>query len=164
VVGHECGHIAAKHMEYHTLAAVLLDTVSDFLGPLGRIIGQTAGLPLRAWARRSEVTSDRAGLLCCGDIRVAERALLHLVTGLADVERVDVDDYLRKYKEVEALHGHVWQQAFSTHPLIPKRIEALRLFAESELYYSLSGKAPPPGARLLEREELDRRVNAIVKP
>lgn len=165
VIGHECGHIASEHVVYHTLVWVLTDLAAQHLGPLGRVIDMTAGIPLRAWSRRSEITSDRAGLLCCGDLGVAERALLRLVAGEADVDEVDIDDYLRKYKEVQELHGvSGWQQLLYTHPMIPKRIEALRLFARSELYYSLTGKTPPEGMTLLSREELDRRTNLIVKP
>jgi Zn-dependent protease with chaperone function len=165
VIGHECGHIASKHMVYHTLVWVMTDTASRYLGGLGKIISRTAGIPLLAWSRRSEITADRAGLLCCGDIAVAERALLRLVAGHADVDQVDIEDYLRKFKDVQEFHGvSGWQQLLITHPLIPKRIEALRLFAQSELYHDLTGKLPPAGAELLTREELDRRVNQIVKP
>jgi hypothetical protein len=57
-----------------------------------------------------------------------------------------------------------FEQMFTTHPLIPKRIEALRLFANSELYYELSRKSRPIDRSLLGREELDRQVNEIVKP
>jgi hypothetical protein len=57
-----------------------------------------------------------------------------------------------------------WQETLRSHPFIPKRIEALRLFARSELYFDLSGKALPAGEKLLNRSELDRRVNQIVRP
>lgn len=165
VIGHECGHIAAKHMVYHTLVAVLAMLGSRALGPLGRMIADTIGLPLQAWSRRSEVTADRAGLLCCGDIGVAERALLRLVAGHASIDRVDVDDYLRRYQEMGEFHSSSsWQQLFYSHPLIPKRIEALRLFARSELFFELSGRPVPPGTAMLTRPELDRRVADLVKP
>lgn len=165
VIGHECGHIASKHMEYHTLVSLLTNTASHYLGPLGKILSQTAGIPLLAWERRSEITADRAGLLCCSDIRIAERALVRLVAGYADVDRVDIEDYLRKYKDIEEYHGMSgWQQLFVTHPVIPKRIEALRLFARSQLYYDLTGKARSDAGPLLSEEELNRRVNQLVKP
>lgn len=165
VIGHECGHIAAKHMVYHTLVWVMTDAATRYLGYLGYLIRMTAAVPLLAWSRRSEITADRAGLLCCGDIAVAERALLRLVAGHADVDRVDIDDYLRRSRETEDYHGvSRWQQLLTTHPLIPKRIQAMRLFARSELYFELTGKPAPPGVRLLDRGELDRQVNEFVKP
>ena len=165
VIGHECGHIAATHMVYHTLVRVLTQATLRRLGYIGYILQATAGVPLMAWSRRSEVTADRAGLLCCGDVRTAERGLLRLVMGLADIDRVDMDDYLRRSKEVEEFHRtSQFQALFTTHPQIPKRIEALRLFANSELYYDLSGKPRPAGQTLLTRQELDRRTNQVVAP
>ena len=165
VIGHECGHIAAKHMVYHTLVEALTGPLLQLLGPMGALVRRFAGIPLLAWSRRSEITADRAGLLCCRDIRTAERALVRLVAGFADVELIDVDDYLQHYKDVSEYHGaSAWQEMFYTHPMIPKRIEALRLFARSELYYDLTGEAPPVGADLLRQAELDRLTNQIAKP
>jgi Zn-dependent protease with chaperone function len=165
VVGHECGHIATRHVMYNTLAGVLADISSGYLGKLGLMLRYTAGIPLLAWSRRSEITADRAGLLCCGDILVAETALLRLIAGRAEASRIDIDDYIRRYKEMSEYHSlSAWQQMFSSHPLIPKRIEALRLFARSELYHDLSGTPVPLDTTLLSREELDRRVSQIVKP
>jgi Zn-dependent protease with chaperone function len=165
VIGHECGHIASKHMVYHTLVAIMMETALGMVGPVARILGHVAGMSLSAWSRRSEITCDRAGLICCGDLRVAERALIRLVTGFADADRVDVDDYLRKYKDVSEFHSaSAWQEALYSHPMIPKRIEALRLFARSELYYELTGKPQPDGVDLLTKPELDRLTNQLVKP
>jgi len=165
VIGHECGHIASNHMAYYTLVQVLTRAATLRLGYIGFILRLTAGVPLLAWSRRAEVTCDRAGLLCCSDIKIAERALLRLVTGLADVDRVDIEDYLQRSKGMEEFHRtSEFKGLFDSHPQIPKRIEALRLFANSELYYELSGQPHPEGKVLLTRAELDRRVNQIVQP
>ncbi len=168
VLGHECGHIASGHIVYHTLANILTNTALGYthsvLGPLNEILRFTAGVPLLAWSRRSEVTADRAGLLCCGDISVAERALIRLVAGLADPTRIDIDSYLERFNALhEYHHWSALQELFASHPMIPKRILALRLFANSELYYSLNGK-PKPSGKLLTRQELDRKVSQIVRP
>lgn len=165
VIGHECGHIACRHAMYQTLVNMLTQAGKWTFGPAIRALLVAAEIPLLAWSRRAEVTGDRAGLLCCGDIRVAERALLHLVTGLADPDRVDIDDYLRRAETAEDFHQlGQFQALFATHPMIPKRIIALRLFARSEIYYSLSGRTPPSGAVLLSRAELDAQVSQVVKP
>ena len=165
VIGHECGHIACRHAIYQTLVTMLTQAGKWTFGTALRAMLVAAEIPLLAWSRRAEVTGDRAGLLCCGDIRVAERALLHLVSGLADPDRVDIEDYLRRAETAEDFHRlGQFQALFATHPMIPKRIAALRLFARSELYYSLVGQAPPAGLELLSRAELDRRVSQVVKP
>lgn len=165
VIGHECGHIHSNHMIYQTLVNVLTNNIPIRMGYLGYALRLSIGVALQAWSRRAEVTGDRAGLLCVGDLRIAERALLRLVTGLADVDRVDMEDYLRRSRGVEDFHPSAeFMALFTTHPLIPKRIEALRLFANSELYYSLMDKPAPEGVKLLNREELDRRTNQIIAP
>ena len=118
-------------MFYHSIVKLLCDSSPTVLGPLGAVVRSTAGLPLMAWSRRAEVTADRAGLLCCGEIRTAERALLKLVTGFADIGRVDIEGYLHKSRDAEAFHKiAAIGEILHSHPLIPKRIEALRLFAE----------------------------------
>lgn len=165
VIGHECGHIAASHMLYHTMVYILTRAASLRMGFIGQILRLTAGIPLMAWSRRSEVTADRAGLLCCGDIAVAERALVRLVAGLADINRVDIEDYLRKSRSMEEFHSMgMTRELFASHPMIARRVEALRMFANSELYYDLTGKPRPADRTLLTRAELDRQVNEIVKP
>lgn len=166
VIGHECGHIAARHMVYHTLVEVLTGTITPHLGAIGTLLSSTAGIPLMAWSRRSEITADRAGLLCCGDLAIAERALLRLVTGIVDAEGVDVNEYLQRSENVRDFHGIAafLGELGASHPMIPKRIAALRLFADSELYYSVSGKPRPKGKILLSQEELNRQVNRIVQP
>ncbi len=165
VIGHECGHIAAGHVLYNTMVVLMTNVLGLSLGMIGRLLLQTAWVPLRAWSRRAEITCDRAGLLCCGDIKVAERALLRLVSGLADVDRVDLEDYLRRSRSMEEFHSvAMLQELRATHPMIARRIEALRLFASSELYYDLTDKPRPDEVRLLTRQELDDRVNEIVRP
>ncbi len=160
VIGHECGHIAAGHMLYHTVGNALVNGVLS-----GNAILKTlSGIPLAAWSKCSEITADRAGLICCGDINVAIRALVHVVTGFADESLVDIDDFIRKFKKIEEYHKvSRFCQLFTTHPMIPKRIEALMLFAESEVYYEILGMPCPIGKELIKKEELDRRVNKIMK-
>jgi Zn-dependent protease with chaperone function len=160
VIGHECGHIAAGHMLYHTVGNAIVNGVLR-----GNVILKAlSGIPLAAWSKCSEITADRAGLICCGDINTAIRALIHVVTGFADESMVDIDDFIRKFKKIEEYHkvSRVYQ-LFTTHPMIPKRIEALMLFAESEVYYEILGMPCPIGKELIKKEELDRRVSKIMK-
>jgi Zn-dependent protease with chaperone function len=165
VIGHECGHIAAGHVLYNTVVVLMTYSIAPALGPIGQILMRTAWVPLRAWSRRAEITCDRAGLLCCGDIAIAERALLRLVAGFADVDRIDIEDFLRRARATEDFHSlGMLQEWNATHPLIARRIEALRLFADSELYYDLSGKPRPTDRRLLPRQELDDRINELIQP
>lgn len=165
LIGCECGHIASGHMLYHTLATLLTNVYLENLGLLKESLQVTAGVPLSAWSRRSEVTADRAGLLCCGDIEIAQTVLLKLAVDPEMVEGIDIDRYLSQAREMLNFHklGKL-RHLFENQPSIPMRIEALRLFADSELYYLLSGKEKPRQKILLTQDELNRQVNEIVKP
>jgi Zn-dependent protease with chaperone function len=159
VIGHECGHIASGHMTYHTLGSLVANGLGSFLGPLSTL----PTLPLQAWIRRGEVTADRAGLLCCGDLDVACRALKRLVVGFGNPDDIDTEDFIRQSQEMTRQHtSATLLEYLQTHPMIPRRLHMLKLFAQSELYYELSGKTPPPGLRLLPKAELDDMINHIL--
>lgn len=65
IIGHECGHIAMGHGVYHS-AISMASTLANLLPIIGPTVYQLCAFPLNAWNRRSEVTVNRAGLLCCG--------------------------------------------------------------------------------------------------
>jgi Zn-dependent protease with chaperone function len=172
IIGHECGHIAARHAMYQTLLAIIHGTLIEqsTMGKVITMLGHLVNLPLvtiplEAWSRRAEVTADRAGLLCCDDPDTALRALLRLVISPTPIESIDLDSFLRRFWEArEYYHLGQVHEFFIAHPTTARRIEALRLFAHSKLYYDLSGRTPPKGISLLTREELDRRVSQVVRP
>jgi Zn-dependent protease with chaperone function len=165
VIGHECGHIASKHMVYHTLVDALARAILRLPWPMAQALRLAAGVSLLAWSRRSEVTCDRAGLISCGDLRIAEKALVRLIAGFAGAEDIDIDEYLRRHKEMSEYHGaSTWEETLYSHPMIAKRIEALRLFARSRLYYDLTGLTPPDATDLLNQRDLDRLTNELVRP
>jgi Zn-dependent protease with chaperone function len=171
VIGHECGHIHNQHVTYRTIVLILLEGVFQLPGALGNTIRlilwplrQTIGLALQAWSRRAEVTCDRAGLLCCKDLRVAEAALVRLLLGFEAAGKVDLDDVFEGMKRAQNSNDFTGlAQLFRSHPNLASRIECLRLFAQSELYYDLSGLPKPPGVQLLDKPTLDRRVENILK-
>ncbi len=161
VIGHECGHIAMGHMMYHTLVnyATLASSLIPMVGP---IIGTVGTLPLNAWSRRSEITADRAGFLCCGDLETAKRTLLQLQMPFMEAAEVDMDEYVRnseKYLKGSAIRR--LGEYNDAHPIIPKRMHALDEFASSQLYYSAIGEDAPRGA--IDDAELNKRIEEIVK-
>ncbi len=155
VLGHETGHIQNKHVVYGTVLRVLLDGASVFL----RYAAAPAQMPLMAWYRRAEITCDRAGLLCTRDLAAASRAFLKIAIGSrALVAQIDLDAFVAQAGEGRVGVGRMLE-AFDTHPYLPKRIEALRVFAESALYRRAIGA----GDDGLSMEEVDRRTGAIVQ-
>lgn len=69
LLGHELGHIKSRHTLYRLIAFELLPLVNlgieQFTLGLGAIGTQALYVPLFYWVRMSELTCDRAGLLCC---------------------------------------------------------------------------------------------------
>ena len=163
VLGHECGHIALGHVVYHT-AANSLRTAAEMIPVLGPTIYQATSLPLKAWERRSEISADRAGLLCCGDMNIACRTLLQLEAGFVNADNFDIDKYIRDSNTLRnrTVLGH-FAEMKQEHPVLAKRMEALNLFANSEKYYRLTGRTAPNGMRLLNDSELNRRTEEILK-
>lgn len=163
VIGHECGHIALGHIVYHT-ALGTLGMLGNLIPIVGDFIANTIQFPLNAWSRRSEISADRAGLICCGDITTAKKALLKLEAGFMDIDNVDIDDYLKNSKTFRKSNSlGKLTEIFQTHPIIPKRIEALELFANSEKYYRIANIPIPGGVRLIGDLELEKRTEQIIK-
>lgn len=143
VIGHECGHIHNLHGVYNTavelmtngLAKVILQSIPALAWLEGIIQGGLMLFFLR-WSRCAEITCDRAGLICCGDTTVAQMALAKLVTGGGEkLQQINFQAYLEQISQVQSTPVRLLE-LFSTHPLIPKRIQALQLFANCETFYS----------------------------
>ncbi|MCI0372725.1 MAG: M48 family metallopeptidase, partial [candidate division NC10 bacterium] len=81
LLAHELGHVMSGHALYRTIAAILA-LVS--LGVLP-VIASIAVLPVRLafleWSRKSELSSDRAGLLGVQDIVAAQRLDMKMAGG-----------------------------------------------------------------------------------
>lgn len=148
VLGRECGHIQNAHVVYLTARHFLAHADSAIL----RIGAQPAVLALDAWARRAQLTADRAGLLCGRDVSVASTALVKLATKDGPAR---TDAYLRALDEARG-DGVRLNQVFAGERDLAVRIAALRLFADTAYFLGGHGGALPPSA--LTREECDVKV------
>jgi Zn-dependent protease with chaperone function len=156
VIGHECGHIQNNHVLYMTALYALTQTANMVL----RVGVQPAVLALRAWARRAEITCDRAGLLCARDLKTATTALVKLALGSQKLTgNIDIDEYLRQFEDARDSLRRLGE-AFSTHPYLPTRVAALRLFAQTAYYRGVIGDGD--GKTGLSREECDSQVADMV--
>ncbi len=61
VIAHECGHIACRHMLYHTLAFSIKDKLHEW-GLLGDLVKPVVRA-LFYWSRKSELSADRAAAI-----------------------------------------------------------------------------------------------------
>lgn len=138
VLGHEVGHILSDHVLYRTMM-VLLIRLADMGYP---IVGWAARAVLTAlleWYRKSELSSDRAGLLTVQDPEVAMRAMMKLAGG-GDARETDLDEFIRQAEEYRE-SGDVVDAVFkvlnllgTTHPFYVLRVSELREWIESGAY------------------------------
>jgi Zn-dependent protease with chaperone function len=174
VIGHECGHIQNDHAVYMTTLYLLTRAGNTLL----RWGARPAVLALNGWARRAEITCDRAGLLCTRDLDASVGCLVKLALGSRKLySEVNLDEYLKQLDESRGAGR--FDELGRTHPYLPKRIAALRIFADTTFYRSLGmgpghggsgGRAAAvgPGAGAgagpagLSKEECDAKVAAIL--
>lgn len=161
VIGHEFGHLAMGHALYHT-AGQLVGTAGSFIPVIGKAISGAITYPLNAWSRRSEITADRSGLICCKDLEIAKKALFRLEVGLYSANGVNIDQYVDE-SEAMLSNSHLGKlsEYSHSHPLIPKRIRALEMFANSEVYADAIGEPRKPG--MISREMLNTGTERIIK-
>lgn len=164
VIGHECGHIQNNHVVYMTTLHFLRHAANMFL----RWSVKPAVLALNGWARRAEVTCDRAGLICTKDLDVSIGCLVKLALGSRKLySDVNLDEYLAQLEEASAGVGRL-DELTRTHPYLPKRVAALRLFAQTTYFRSLTGTARPSAAGAegapegTSKDECDAKVAELI--
>jgi len=142
VIGHECGHIHNNHVVYLTALYYLTQTANVIL----RLGAQPVVLALRAWCRRAEITSDRAGLLCTRDLGMATAALIKLALGSRKLYgEINVDEYLRQFTQgrddLRPPGRGLFHPSLSAHA-----VAALRLFAQTAYFRGVASDGHDSGA------------------
>ena len=160
VIGHECGHIAMGHVVYHSAVATA-GNMSQLIPVIGPFVYKLVSFPLNAWERRSEITADRAGLLCCENLELAQRTLLQLESVYQNADALDIDTYITNSKRY-LKKGTIRRlgEYSANHPLISKRMEALSKFANSQCYLELTNQSVTPDA--LTDQQLEKATESII--
>lgn len=158
VIGHECGHIQNDHAVYLTTLYFLTQAG----GTLLRWGAKPAVLALKAWARRAEITCDRSGLLCTKDLDVSIGCLVKLALGSKKLySAINLDEYLQQLDEARG-PGR-FDELSRSHPYLPKRVAALRLFAQTTYFKSLvKGPGETDAVGGIPKEECDARVSELL--
>jgi Zn-dependent protease with chaperone function len=81
VTGHEFGHLMAEHVISRLILQVVLNGSFVALPGIARYLSMPLKLALLKWARCSELTADRAGLLACRDVTVALNCMMKMASG-----------------------------------------------------------------------------------
>ena len=104
LLGHELGHVMSGHALYHTLLVIILSVSLGLVPFLAGIALLPIQLALLEWYRKSELSSDRAGLLAAQDPVASMRMFLKMAGG-GDMKEMDLNAFLAQAKEYEETGG-----------------------------------------------------------
>ncbi|GHC90392.1 peptidase M48 [Nocardiopsis terrae] len=140
VIGHEVGHVLSGHAVYRTILLLLVWLSTKIMWiPLGAIAIQAILAGLREWQRKSELSSDRAGLLTCQNPEAAKRALMKLAGG-SNLSQMNPDAFMEQAREYESGGDAVdsvlklMTTVPQSHPFAVVRVAELHRWVESGDY------------------------------
>ena len=121
MIGRELGHIASGHTRFTSLLSVN--------GNENAIISLVFG----AWLRKAELTCDRLGLLCCGSLDAATRAIA--VASFSHFAReIDHEAFARQHREFGTDSIFRFGEWLGAMPYATTRVDAMATFMQSNLY------------------------------
>jgi Zn-dependent protease with chaperone function len=150
VVAHEVGHIHAEHVLYLTAARLIefLAKTAVMASPIIPIIKELITLSMRAallaWARRAELSCDRAALLVTQDADVIGRTMMKLAGGTY-ASKIDYEQFLAQGREFQKTYDEkaldrFWADVITTgmsHPFPVWRVAEILEWVESGEYKAL---------------------------
>jgi Zn-dependent protease with chaperone function len=98
VLGHELGHVMSGHALYHTILRLIILFGFFNLPFLAGIALLPIRLALMEWYRKSELSSDRAGLLACQSREDSLRLNMKFAGG-GETSAMELDVYMEQVKE-----------------------------------------------------------------
>jgi uncharacterized RDD family membrane protein YckC/Zn-dependent protease with chaperone function len=124
MVGRELGHIASGHTRFTSLLSVN--------GNENPIVSLIFG----AWLRRTELTCDRVGLLCCGSVDAAVRAIT-MASFHTFARNIDHAVFSRQHHDLGTDSIFRLGEWLGSMPYATTRIDALHAFYATQLYKTL---------------------------
>ncbi len=152
ILGHELGHVISGHALYRTILVILLEFGFRNLPFLAGIALLPIQIALLEWYRKSELSSDRAGLLASQDPVASMRMFMKLAGG-GSIADMDLDAFMVQAKEYEQ-GGDAIDTVYkvlntlgATHPFHTLRAAELQRWVEGGDYDRiLRGEYPRRGA------------------
>ena len=144
LIGHELGHIKAKHVLYRSIGAVLFPLM-ELVGRRTFGLGDVAAIGLllayEEWFRQSEITADRAGLLVSQSLDLSVDANIALTAGPTrlrhEQDRSAFMDQARAYQDMTMMDElgkiliFLTRMGTYTHPMPVHRTQQLERWALS---------------------------------
>jgi len=135
LLGRQMGHIKSDHTLYLSILAALQKGIQA-LPMVGDTALEVLNFVLLPWQRSSQLTADRAGLICCQSIQTATKALTKLALGSRELfDKVCLDEFLRQYQDLQ--NEGAWGEYMQVNPFVLTRIRQLQGFIESPAWYRL---------------------------
>lgn len=148
LIGHELGHHAAGHLDFSR------NWVS-----LGGVVPW-----LYLWySRRRELTCDRIGLYCAGDLETALRAMTNMAVGSQLAGQVNVAAAIRQWEAHRGEFFVNYRTLYSTHPQLLCRLACLPEAAK-ELAIPIRPPLPEPGMPPQLPEDVTRYMPPAARP
>jgi Zn-dependent protease with chaperone function len=149
VIGHEVGHVLSGHATYRTMLIQLISISQSVQWvPVGAWGLRVIILALHEWFRKSELSADRAGLLCTQDPQSALKAHAAMA-GALNPDDMDVAGFLDQAKEYQSSRDvrdsvlKLLQISGQTHPMAALRAAELQQWAAGSEYRDiLAGTYP----------------------
>lgn len=121
MIGRQLGHIASGHTRFTSLLSVN--------GNENAVVSLIFG----SWLRRTELTCDRIGLLCCGSLDAATRALA-VASFHHFARKIDRTAFARQHRDIGADGIFRLGEWLGSMPYATTRIEAMEAFTATNLY------------------------------
>lgn len=140
VVAHECGHIACRHMLYHTLAQVLANA-SGMFETLAKL-AVPIHYALMYWQRKSELSCDRAAAYIVGPQTTASM-LARLAGGPKSITaELNLEELAEQADQYDAFcKNGLWNKTLQTyavmdqdHPFTSVRVREMLKWTASDDY------------------------------
>lgn len=162
IVGRQLGHIAAGHTRFHSL----LSANGNENAVIALIFGP--------WLRVCELTCDKVGLLVCGSVDAAARAIA--VASFKHFGRkIDIELFAEQGREVASDNILRWGEWLGGEPYATRRIAEMRAWAQTHQFANLEEwflrerdqeppSVPKAGSRNVERADCAgwwRRATAL---
>lgn len=142
VIAHECGHIVCHHVLYHTIAEFLRTGVSGLIGDLA----EPLKLAVYYWARKSELSADRAAALTCG-VQTVVKTQLRLAGGPKVLtDNVNIEEWANQAEQYEEIRGgSLWDRFLQMgatmmldHPFAAVRVREALNWAKTDEFKTIS--------------------------
>ncbi|GAB3125775.1 M48 family metallopeptidase [Tsukamurella serpentis] len=166
VLGHELGHALSGHAVYRTMLMHLLRLAGSFgWVPIGGWALRAIVAALMEWQRKSELSGDRAGLLCVQDPDVALRVHMKTAGGtrLAEMDSQRFLAQAAEYERTGDLRDGVLKLLnleLQSHPFSVLRAADLDRWVERGEYGRIVGGEYPQRADDAETNPADEFKNA----